>query len=69
MGGIGDAVSYTVLALGFVIMIFLGALFFVQATRRGNRRFKWWRGQRGDGADAAQKTAAQRSASANSRGS
>jgi hypothetical protein len=43
MGELGDAVSYTVIALGFVLMIFLGALFFVQATRRGNRRFKWWR--------------------------
>lgn len=60
MGGIGDAVSYTVLALGFVLMIFLGALFFVQATRRGNRRFKWWRGRRGERVDAAQKTGAQR---------
>lgn len=45
MGGIGDAVSYTVIALGFVLLIFLGALFFVQASRRGNRRFKWWRGR------------------------
>ena len=43
MGELGDAVSYTVLALGFVVMIFLGALFFVQAARRGNRRFKWSR--------------------------
>jgi hypothetical protein len=46
MGEIGDAVSYTFIALGFVVLIFLGALFFVQATRRGNRRFKWWRGAR-----------------------
>jgi hypothetical protein len=46
MGEIGDAVSYTVLALGFVVLIFLGALFFVQASRRGNRRFKWGRGRR-----------------------
>jgi hypothetical protein len=46
MGELGDAVSYTVIALGFVVLIFLGALFFVQASRRGNRRFKWWR--RGD---------------------
>jgi hypothetical protein len=46
MGQIGDAVSYTVLALGFVVMIFLGALFFVQASRRGNRRFKWGRERR-----------------------
>jgi hypothetical protein len=43
MGELGDAVSYTVIALGFVVLIFLGALFFVQASRRGNRRFKWWR--------------------------
>ena len=43
MGTTGDAVSYTVFALGFVILIFLGALFFVQASRRGNRRFKWSR--------------------------
>jgi hypothetical protein len=48
MGGIGDAVSYTVLALGFVLMIFLGALFFVQVARRGNRRFKWRRGRRAE---------------------
>ena len=44
MGEIGDAVSYTLIALGFVLLIFLGALFFVQASRRGNLRFKW--GQR-----------------------
>jgi hypothetical protein len=43
MGDLGDAISYTVIALGFVLLIFLGALFFVQASRRGNRRFKWWR--------------------------
>jgi hypothetical protein len=48
MGGIGDAVSYTVLALGFVVLIFLGALFFVQASRRGNRRFKWGRSRSGE---------------------
>jgi hypothetical protein len=46
MGELGDAVSYTVLALGFALLIFLGALFFVQVSRRGNRRFKWWRGPR-----------------------
>ena len=43
MGDIGDAVSYTAIALGFVLLIFLGALFFVQASRRGNVRFKWGR--------------------------
>jgi hypothetical protein len=46
--GIGDAVSYTLLALGFVVLIFAGALFFVQASRRGNVRFKWWRNRRPD---------------------
>ena len=45
MGGLGDAVSYTVIALGFVVLIFVGALFFVQVARRGNRRFKWSRAQ------------------------
>ena len=44
MGDVGDAVSYTALALGLVVMIFLGALVFVLAARRGNRRFKWGRG-------------------------
>lgn len=44
MGGTGEAVSYTFIALGFVLLIFLGALFFVQASRRGNLRFKWRRG-------------------------
>jgi LPXTG-motif cell wall-anchored protein len=43
MGETGDAVSYTLIALGFVLLIFLGALFFVQASRRGNVRFKWGR--------------------------
>jgi hypothetical protein len=43
MGEMGDAVTYTLLALGFVVLIFVGALFFVQASRRGNRRFKWGR--------------------------
>ena len=46
MGEIGDAVSYTVIALGFVLLIFVGALFFVQVSRRGNLRFKWGRGRR-----------------------
>ena len=48
MGETGDAISYVLLALGFVVMIFVGALFFVQATRRGGRRFKWWRGRRAE---------------------
>jgi hypothetical protein len=48
MGDLGDAVSYTVIALGFVLLIFLGALFFVQASRRGNVRFKWGRARRAE---------------------
>lgn len=52
MGGIGEAVSYTVIGLGFVIMIFVGAFVFVQASRRGNRRFKWWRTRETGGAPA-----------------
>jgi hypothetical protein len=43
MGEIGDGISYTMVALGFAVLIFVGALFFVQAARRGNRRFKWGR--------------------------
>jgi len=58
MGDIGDAVGYTVLALGLVVMIFLAALFFVQATRRGNRRFKWWRGR--NASNAADRSATSR---------
>ena len=46
MGGIGEAVSYTVIALGFALLIFLGALFFVQVSRGGSVRFKWRRGGR-----------------------
>jgi hypothetical protein len=46
MGELGDAVSYTVLALGFVVLIFVGAFVFVQAARRGGRRFKWSRDRR-----------------------
>ena len=48
MGETGDAISYIVLALGFVLLIFLGALFFVNASRRGNVRFKWGRGRRAE---------------------
>ena len=47
MGAIG-AVSYTALALGLVVLIFVGALLFVLAARRGNRRFKWGRARRAD---------------------
>ena len=38
MGGISEAVSYTLVALGFVVLIFVSALVFVQSSRRGNRR-------------------------------
>jgi hypothetical protein len=55
MGELGDAVSYTILALGFVVMIFVGAMFFVQASRRGNRRFKWWRNRRTDDRGTAER--------------
>jgi hypothetical protein len=48
MGELGDAVSYTVLALGFVVLIFVGAFIFVQASRRGSRRLKWSRDPRAE---------------------
>jgi hypothetical protein len=32
---------YTVLGLAVVLLIFLGALAFVNAARKGNRQFKW----------------------------
>ena len=48
MGTTGDAITYTFIAVGFAVLIFLGALFFVQVSRRGNRRFKWWRGRDGE---------------------
>jgi hypothetical protein len=56
MGDAGDAVSYTILALGLVVMIFLAALFFVQAARRGNRRFKWGRARRADDQASPERT-------------
>jgi hypothetical protein len=34
---------YILLALAIVVLIFLGALAFVDAARRGNRQFKWSR--------------------------
>lgn len=49
----GQAVSYTLFALVLVLMIFLSALAFVLAARRGNRRFKWRRGQRTAGAEVS----------------
>ncbi|HZF31639.1 MAG TPA: hypothetical protein VE907_21155 [Gammaproteobacteria bacterium] len=32
---------YILTALAIVVLIFLGALVFVDAARRGNRQFKW----------------------------
>jgi hypothetical protein len=46
MDATGPAISYTFFALVLVLLIFLSALAFVLAARRGNRRFKWRRGQR-----------------------
>jgi len=42
----GNITFYLVLALVIIVGIFLGALVFVQAARRGNRRFKWGRSPR-----------------------
>jgi hypothetical protein len=46
MDATGPAISYTFFALVLVLLIFLSALAFVLAARRGNRRFKWRRGHR-----------------------
>jgi hypothetical protein len=32
---------YTLLGIAVVLLIFVGALAFVDAARKGNRRFKW----------------------------
>ena len=32
---------YILIALAIIVLIFLGALTFVEAARRGNRQFKW----------------------------
>ena len=32
---------YILMALAIIVLIFLGALTFVDAARRGNRQFKW----------------------------
>ena len=32
---------YTLLGIAVVLLIFLGALAFVDAARKGNRQFKW----------------------------
>ncbi|HUO67954.1 MAG TPA: hypothetical protein VMV37_10480 [Gammaproteobacteria bacterium] len=42
----GNITFYLGLALVIIAGIFLGALLFVQAARRGNRRFKWGRSPR-----------------------
>ena len=34
---------YTLLGIAVVLAIFLGALRFVEAARKGNRQFKWSR--------------------------
>jgi len=33
--------AWTLLAIAIVLLIFLGALVFVETARKGNRRFKW----------------------------
>jgi len=45
----GNITFYLMLALAIIVGIFLGALVFVQAARRGNRRFKWGRSPRPPG--------------------
>lgn len=42
----GNIAFYVLLAVGIVLLIFIGALTFVDAARRGNRRFKWGRSPR-----------------------
>ena len=42
----GNITFYLGLALVIILGIFIGALMFVQAARRGNRRFKWGRSPR-----------------------
>jgi len=37
---------YVLLAVAIILGIFIGALVFVDAARRGNRRFKWGRSPR-----------------------
>ena len=53
MGTVGSAWSYAILGVIACILIFAGAFFFVQASRRGSRRFKWSRG-RGAGESTTQ---------------
>ena len=42
----GNILSYVLLAVGIILLIFIGALVFVDSARRGNRRFKWSRSAR-----------------------
>ena len=42
----GNITFWIVLAVGIVLLIFSSALIFVDAARRGNRRFKWGRSPR-----------------------
>jgi hypothetical protein len=42
----GNIVFYVLLAVGIILLIFSGALVFVDSARRGNRRFKWNRSPR-----------------------
>lgn len=46
MEGNGNIAFWIVLAVGIVLLIFSSALIFVDAARRGNRRFKWGRSPR-----------------------
>jgi hypothetical protein len=39
----GSIAFWISLAVGIVLLIFISALIFVNAVRRGNRRFKWGR--------------------------
>jgi hypothetical protein len=49
MEGETNMAIYTLLAIGVALLIFLGALVFVDTARRGNRQFKWAsRGGRSD---------------------
>jgi hypothetical protein len=42
----GNITFYTLLAVGIILLIFVGAMIFVDSARRGNRRFKWGRSPR-----------------------
>jgi hypothetical protein len=42
MDASGEFAVYTLLAIAIVLLVFLVALRFVTAARRGHRKFKWW---------------------------